>query len=118
MARGGDALALSLERAAEAADRSAAEQRDAAAAARGAARARREPGAEGSGSDHGIRLVLELLGRSLERMALALGDVRRTWAATLADEGLSIRQIGTRLGVSHQRVSALLHRRDRRTGGG
>jgi transposase len=57
-----------------------------------------------------LRLVLDLLGGSAERLAAAVGGIRRAWAASLAEQGVSIRQIGERFGVSHQRVSALLTR--------
>lgn len=107
-----DAIASTLERAADAAEESASEQQQAADVAREAARGRRldDWPVEGPQLTGAVRLVLNLLGSSAERLAGAVGGLRREWAAALAEEGVSIRQIGERLGVSHQRVSALLSR--------
>lgn len=104
MASRNHALAASLDAAADSADAAAGDQRAAAREARNAARAvRGDRAAEGE-----IRQVLRLLGRSIERLTGAAGAVRRVWARTLADRGLPLREIGDILGVSHQRVSALL----------
>jgi hypothetical protein len=107
-----DAIASTLERAADAAEESAREQQQAADVARQAARGRRldDWPVEGPQLTGALRLVLNLLGSSAERLAGAVGALRREWAAALAEEGVSIRHIGERLGVSHQRVSALLSR--------
>lgn len=59
------------------------------------------------------------VGRLLTRLrrsgTLLMANARRLQAATarsLADEGLTTRQIGARFGVSHQRISTLMGRRD------
>lgn len=58
--------------------------------------------------------LLELLRRSTRRLAQQTSRLARTLAAGLHDEGDSFRQIGRRLGVTHQRVSAMLSRGPRR----
>lgn len=104
------ALATSLDAAADAADAAAGDQRAAARQARTAALAVRSDD-EAAGE---IRQVLGLLAHSIERLTGAAGAVRRVWARTLAERGLPLREIGSILGVTHQRVSALLS--GRRTG--
>ena len=115
MSRTGDAVADALEQAADTAEDTARDQHHAAVAAREAARGRRgDTAVDDPATTRVVGNVLHLLGRSAERLAATVGTVRRAWARALADENFSIRQIGARLGVSHQRVSALLarHRRD------
>jgi hypothetical protein len=53
--------------------------------------------------------LLELLRRSGRRMSEATGRFAQTLAAGLTAEGESRRQVGRRLLVSHQRVSAMLN---------
>jgi len=53
--------------------------------------------------------LLELLRRSGRRMSEATGRFAQTLAAGLTAEGESRRQVGGRLLVSHQRVSAMLN---------
>lgn len=52
--------------------------------------------------------TLELLGASTRRLASIGGRFRRALALALTAEGRSTRQIGKDLGVTHQRVSAML----------
>lgn len=102
-----------LEEVAAAADAIADEQRQVARQARRMQR-QRDQGAP-------WRTILErerepgLLGR-LRHNARRLGDlsarVASTFARGLVDEGESHRQIGRRLGVSHQRVSAIVNAGD------
>jgi transposase-like protein len=108
-------LATALDRAADTADESADEQREIAAAARRLAHERRSSAsASGQETVRVVRYILESFGRNAEHLVSAAGEIRRAWAQTMAEEGLSIRQVGERLGVSHQRVSALLNHRKHR----
>jgi hypothetical protein len=107
---GGDRLAATLDRVADTVDEAAGEQRRAGRIAREAARGRRVDGIDEPSTTRAVRQVLELVGRSADHLTSAAGGLRRAWAAALAEQGLSIRQIGDRLGVTHQRVSALLTR--------
>lgn len=52
--------------------------------------------------------ALELLGASTRRLASIGGRFRRALSRTLTAEGRSTRQIANDLGVTHQRVSAML----------
>jgi hypothetical protein len=59
--------------------------------------------------------LLDLLRRSRTRLAGAISGLVRTLASGLAAEGATRRQIAGYLGVSHQRVTAVLnHRRTAR----
>jgi hypothetical protein len=61
--------------------------------------------------------ILELMRRSARRLADAVGHYAQDLASGLSREGETRRQIGRRLAVSHQRVSAMLNgHRDRRAG--
>lgn len=53
--------------------------------------------------------LLELLRRSARRLAESAGQLAQALARGLAGEGESRRQIARRLGVTHQRISAMLH---------
>ncbi|MEA2715707.1 MAG: hypothetical protein QOI99_24, partial [Actinomycetota bacterium] len=57
--------------------------------------------------------ALGLATQILRRLTGAAGRFRRALAAGLRAEGATIPAIATLFGVSHQRVSALLRRRDR-----
>ena len=57
--------------------------------------------------------LLELLRSSARRLAESAGQLAQALARGLTGEGESRRQIARRLGVTHQRISALLHQ-DRR----
>ena len=54
--------------------------------------------------------LLMLLGRSARRLHEVSGQFRPALAKALGEEGLSTRQVATMLGVTHQRISAMLHR--------
>jgi hypothetical protein len=58
--------------------------------------------------------LLELLRSSARRLAESAGHLAQALARGLAGEGESRRQIARRLGVTHQRISAMLHQ-DRRS---
>jgi hypothetical protein len=103
---GGDALVSALSRVAAVAEGEAQAQAQVAAAARGAIRERGAGGAEGLGKR--VREVLDLLAGSTERMVGGAAELRRVWAAQLASQGMSMREIAAWLGVSRQRVSVLL----------
>lgn len=53
--------------------------------------------------------LLELLRRSARRLAESVGLLAQALARGLSGEGESRRQIARRLGVTHQRISAMLH---------
>ena len=57
--------------------------------------------------------LLELLRSSARRLAESAGHLARALARGLTGEGESRRQIARRPGVTHQRISAMLHQ-DRR----
>lgn len=52
--------------------------------------------------------LLDLLRRSALRLTQATGRLARAWAQGLSAEGESRRRVAGRLGVTHQRVSAML----------
>ena len=100
-----------LEELAVAADAVADDQRQVADTARELA-ARRKAGWSWSRileSEEGPQLV-ELVRRSVHRLREASGRLTSVLAAELSNEGRSRREIARWLGVSHQRVSALVER--------
>jgi hypothetical protein len=100
----------SLEGVAEAADEVADEQRQVARQAR-SMQDRRDHGASWAKilDAEPSPTLLERLRRSCIRLSDATGRASRTVAAGLNFEGESLRKIASRLGVSHQRVSAMLN---------
>jgi hypothetical protein len=58
--------------------------------------------------------VLDLLRRGGRGIAASTSQLARTFAHGLAAEGESQRQIARRLGVTHQRVAAILNHRSTR----
>jgi hypothetical protein len=104
-------MAGALDQIAEAADETALDQQRLARRARSMSRQRRlgwsweqilqrerQPG------------LLILLTRSARRLHEVSGRFRPALAKALGDEGLSTRQIAKMLGVTHQRISAMLNR--------
>ena len=103
---GGEALTVALSRVAAVAEGEARVQAQVAAAARRAVGECGAGGGEGSGKR--VREVLDLIAGSTERMIGGAAELRRAWAAQLAAQGMSMREIAARLGVTRQRVSVLL----------
>jgi DNA invertase Pin-like site-specific DNA recombinase len=99
-----------LEGLAAAADEVADEQRQVAQQARSMQR-RRDRGVSWARilDEEPSPTLLERLRRSGRRLTEAAGRASRTLIAGLSVEGESRRQIARRLGVSHQRVSAILN---------
>src|SRR5690349_19951097 len=101
-----------LEDVAAAADQVAAEQRMVARRARAMQR-RRDQGWSWQQilDKEELPHLLELLRRSGRQLGEATARLAHTLASGLSTEGASRRQIARRLGVTHQRVSAILARR-------
>lgn len=112
MTGNGDALADALDTVADAAEESAQDQRDAAGAARGLAQERRSGrSATDAELTDQVRSLLSRLGASARRVAGAVTSLRSGWIRSMLAEGRSIRQAAQLLGVSHQRVSAVVRGR-------
>ena len=60
--------------------------------------------------DRSDQPLLHLMGGSVRRLGETNSRFRAALARALAIEGLSTRQIAARLGVTHQRISAMLGR--------
>jgi hypothetical protein len=106
-----DRLATALRHLAESAEKTLAEQQVIAHSARAMAEERRR-GRSWAAILAGVGQpsILTLLGSSLRRLSQTSSRVRTGVATALANEGLSTRQIAAHLGVTHQRVSAMLNR--------
>jgi hypothetical protein len=107
MATAADTISDALEEAADAAEATAREQRQAAALARRMVRRGDANNPRAATAEQLIRLIA-LLDTGRARLAGASGRLRRAWVRAMASDGLSRRQIGARLGISHQRATALL----------
>lgn len=113
----GEAMGSALEEVAAAADEVADDQRRVARRARAMQRERDRGRSWASILDREARPgPLELLRRSRGLLGEATGRLARILAAGLSAEGESRRQIGGRLGVTHQRVSAMLNGEHRSRG--
>jgi hypothetical protein len=106
----GDRLTAALDHLADSAEKTCAEQQVIADSARAMTEERRR-GRSWSAilAGDGQPAVVTLLGLSLRRLSRTSSRVRTAVAAALVKEGLSTRQIASHLGVTHQRVSAMLN---------
>lgn len=102
-------VTTTLDEVADAADEVADQQRYVARRARAMQR-RRDAGASWTSVLDAERgpFVLDVLRRSAQRLTSLTGQLARVLARGLSTEGQSRRRIAARLGVSHQRVSALV----------
>jgi transcriptional regulator of aromatic amino acid metabolism len=109
--QGPDEMSVALGALAASAEQTAIEQRQVAASARVLRRQREEGRSWSSILAQGEHpSLVHLLSASLRRLTETSGRFRAAVAIALAREGLSTRQIASRLGVTHQRVSAMLSR--------
>lgn len=102
-----DLLSPALEKAATTAEGAAADQRRLAADARRLARRRRRTGDTPTGEVAGIVRQLSSLATLLTATA---GLLRTGLVRQLLANGLSLRDVSRHLGLSHQRLSAVLRR--------
>jgi hypothetical protein len=106
----GETMGSALEEVAAVADEVADDQRQVARRARAMQRQRDRGWSWGRILDReAAPTLLELLRRSGRRATGAAGRFAQTLALGLSNEGETRRQIGGRLGVTHQRVSAMLN---------
>ncbi|MGH9086789.1 MAG: hypothetical protein ACRDYZ_01530 [Acidimicrobiales bacterium] len=112
-AEGEDPAAGALDGIAATAEEVADEQRSVAGAARSLARERRL-GASWTElvDDRASTMLVPLLRHSASLLLGSARALQGALARALASEGLTTRAIGARFGVSHQRISALMSRRD------
>ena len=111
----GEMMSTALEVVATAADDIAADQRRVARRARAMQRQRDRGWSWAKVLDREAEpALLVLLRSSARRLAESAGQLAQALARGLAGEGESRRQIARRLGVTHQRISAMLHQ-DRRS---
>jgi|GEM_PF-5062247 len=104
---------VALTEVAEVAEEVADAQRRVAREARAAARARRNGATWSQLVESGkVQRLLGSLGAGAARLARAAGRLRAAVLGGLSKEGWTTRRIGARLGISHQRVSALRARGD------
>jgi hypothetical protein len=104
-----DSLTAALNHLAENAERTSAEQQLIADSARAMTEEHRRGRSWAAiMAGEGQPSVVSLLGSSLRRLSETSSRVRAAVAATLVKEGLSTRQIAAHLGVTHQRISAML----------
>jgi hypothetical protein len=106
-----DRLTTALRHLAESAETTSAEQQVIADSARAMTEERRRGRSWAAIlAGEGQPSIITLLGSSVRRLSQTSTRVRTGVATALANEGLSTRQIAAHLGVTHQRVSAMLHR--------
>lgn len=104
-------MSTALEEVAEVAEQTAQEQRRLARWARSLQRQRDRGGSWGSILEaERAAGIVQFLSHSAHRLVRATSRFREQLVAELVAEGWTRRQIGARLGVSHQRVSAMVAR--------
>lgn len=105
--------ATMLEAVADEIEAAAAEERAAAATVREMAAERRKGHSWVHIAEHGsLRRALGRIGHGVQTLRSGAARLRRTAARGLIAEGASTRRIGALFGVSHQRVSSIVGRRD------
>lgn len=108
-----DEDATMLEAVADEIEAAAAEERAAAASVREMAAERRKGHSWMHIAEHGsLRRALSRIGQGVQTLRSAAARLRRTAARGLIAEGASTRRVGALFGVSHQRVSSIVGRRD------
>lgn len=108
----GQPMTGALEELADAADETAREQQRLARRARRMVRQRQSGWAWSAVLERERKPgAIELLTASARRLVESSGRFRHALGRALAAEGLSIRQIARHLGVTHQRISAMLKAR-------
>lgn len=109
----GDQDAARLEAVAAQIDAAATEEHQAAATVRELAAERRKGNSWMHIAQHGsLRVALDRIGKGVQTLRSGAAHIRRTAARGLIEEGASTRRIGGMFGVSHQRVSSIVARRD------